>query len=136
MQQRSQKLYEAVEKGLLPMDSTLTERANKLQAQRQALLTEIARLRRLRQMPAEALGEKKIQAFTAALRERLLGKDRVFSKKYLKLLVEETCYQNCQLFMKGSYAAVEGVAGETKVGTPPFDLDWLPGQDSNLRPFG
>ena len=59
MQQRSQKFYEAVEKGLLPMDSTLTERANKLQAQRQALLTEIARLRRLRQMPAEALGEKK-----------------------------------------------------------------------------
>lgn len=32
VQQRSQKLYEAVEKGLLPMDSTLTERANKVQA--------------------------------------------------------------------------------------------------------
>jgi len=46
VQQRSQKLYEAVEKGLLPEDSTLTERANKLQARRQALLTEIARLRR------------------------------------------------------------------------------------------
>lgn len=141
VQQRSQKLYEAVEKGLLPMDSTLSERANKLQAQRQALLTEIAGLRRFKQMPTEALGEKKLQAFTVALRERLLGKDRVFSKKYLKLLVEEIRYQNRQLVMKGSYAAVAHVAGETKVGTPQgavptSDLDWLPGQDSNLRPAG
>jgi hypothetical protein len=42
----------------------------------------------------EALGEKKVQAFVAVLRERLLEKDRVFSKKYLKLLVEEIQYQN------------------------------------------
>ena len=94
LQHRSNQLYEAVEKCLLPMDSTLTERANKLQAQRQALLTDIAGLRRLKQMPVEALGEKKIHSFTAALRERLIEKDRVFSKKYLKLLVEEIRYQN------------------------------------------
>ena len=133
MQQRSQKFYEAVEKGLLPMDSTLTERANKVQAGAADRDCKAATAQ------ADASGGswgEEIQAFTAALRERLLGKDRVFSKKYLKLLVEETCYQNCQLFMKGSYAAVEGVAGEIKVGTPPFGLDWLPGQDSNLRPFG
>jgi hypothetical protein len=75
------------------------------------------------------------------LRERLLDKDRVFSKKYLKLLVEEIRYQDRQLVMKGSYAAVARVAGEGKVGTPhrvvpTSDLDWLPGQDSNLRPAG
>ena len=141
MQQRSQHLYEAVEKGLLPMDSTLTERANKLQAQRQALLTDIAGLRRLKHMPLDALGEKKIRAFTTALRERLIEKDRVFSKKYLKLLVEEIRYQNRQLVMKGSYAALARMVGESKRGTPrgevpTFGLDWLPGQDSNLRPAG
>ena len=141
VQQRSQQLYEAVEKGLLPMDSTLTERAHKLQAQRQALLTEIAGVRRLKQMPVEALGEKKVLAFTAALRERLVEKDRIFSKKYLKLLVEEIRYQNKQLVMKGSYAALARVVGESKKGTPKgevptFGLDWLPGQDSNLRPAG
>ena len=53
LQHRSNQLYEAVEKGLLPMDSTLTERAHKLQAQRQALLTDMAGLRRLKQMPLE-----------------------------------------------------------------------------------
>lgn len=96
------------------MDSTLSERANKLQAQRQALLTDIAGLRRLKQMPLEVLGEKKVHDFTVALRERLLEKDRVFSKKYLKLLVEEIRYQNRQLIMKGSYAALARVMGESK----------------------
>lgn len=67
------------------MNSTLTEQANKLQAQRQALLPHIAGLRRFKQMPLEALEEKKIRAFTAAWREQLIEKDRVFSKKYLKL---------------------------------------------------
>ena len=78
VQQSSQKLYEAVEKGLLPLDSALTERANELQAQRQALLTDMAGLRRLKQTTLEALGEKKIHDFMAVLRERLLGRDRVF----------------------------------------------------------
>jgi hypothetical protein len=82
-----------------------------------------------------------ILAFTAALRERLLAKDRVFSKKYLKLLVEEIRYQTRQLVMKGSDAAVARVAGESKVGTPhgpvpTFDLDWLPAQDSNFPKWG
>ena len=70
-----------------------------------------------------------------------MGKDRIFSKKYLKLLVEEIRYQNKQLVMKGSYAAVANMVGESKQGTPRggvpcFGLDWLPGQDSNLRPAG
>jgi DNA invertase Pin-like site-specific DNA recombinase len=125
LQHRSTQLYEAVEKGLLPMDSTLTERANKLQAQRQGLLTEIAGLRRLKQMPLEALGEKKIHAFTMALRERLFEKDRVFSKKYLKLLVEEIRYQNRQLVMKGNYSALARVVGESKRGTPQGEVPLL-----------
>jgi hypothetical protein len=132
LHQRSNQLYEAVEKGLLPMDATLTERANKLQAQRQALLTEIAGLRRLKQMPVDALGEKKVHAFTTVLRERLIGKDRIFGKKYLNLLVSEIRYLNRQLVMKGSHAALARVFGENKMGTPQsevptFGLDWLPG---------
>jgi DNA invertase Pin-like site-specific DNA recombinase len=137
LHQRSNQLYEAVEKGLLPMDATLTDRANKLQAQRQALLTEIAGLRRLKQMPVDALGERRVHAFTTVLRDRLIGKDRIFGKKYLKLLVSEITYLNRQLVLKGSHAALAQVAGETKNGTsergvPSFSLGWLPGQDSNL----
>ena len=80
----------------------------------------------------EALGEKKVQAFVAVLRERLLDKDRVFSRKYLKLLIDEICYRDRELVMKGSYAAVARATGETKLGTPQgevprFVRDWLPG---------
>jgi len=132
VQQSSNQLYEAVERGFLPMDSTLTDRANKLQAQRQALLTEIAGLRRLKQMPLDALGERKVQAFTKVLRERLIERDRGFSKNYLKLLVEEIRCLDKQLVMKGSYAALAKMVGETKKGTPEsgvpsFGLDWLHG---------
>ncbi len=139
IQHRSNQLYEAVEKGLLPMDGTLTERAHTLQAQRQALLTDIAGIRRLKRMPLDALGEKKVQVFMAVLRERLLEKDRIFSKKYLKLLVEEIRYQNRQLVMKGSYAALARVVGGGTKGTPQGEvptigLDWLPMNDSNLQP--
>jgi site-specific DNA recombinase len=141
VQKRSGQFYEAVEKGLLPMDASLTERANKLQAQRQALLTELASIRRLKQMPMEAFGPKNVVAFTKALRERLLGQDRTFGKRYLKLLVEEIRYQDKRLVMKGSYAAVGRVVGEGQLDTPNrkvpcFGMDWLPGQDSNLRPAG
>ena len=131
LQHRSNQLYEAVEKGLLPMDETLTTRANKIQAQRQALLVEIAGLRRLKQMPLDALGEKKVQAFTTVLRERLIEKDRTFSKNYLKLLVDEIRYLDKQLVMKGSYTALARMVGESKKGTPQngvpsFGLGWLP----------
>ncbi|MBS0171313.1 MAG: hypothetical protein JSR62_13245 [Nitrospira sp.] len=86
LQHRNNQPYEAVEKGLLPMDETLTAQVNKIQTQRQALLLEIAGLRRLKQMPVDVLGEKKVQAFTMILREQLIEKDRTFSKHYLKLL--------------------------------------------------
>ncbi len=141
LQHSSNELYEAVEKGLLPLDSTLTDRANKLQAQRQALLTEIAGIRRLKQMPLDALGEKRAQAFAKILRERFMEKDRLFSKKYLNLLVGEIRYQDKQLVMRGSYAALaRAVSADGKDasggGVPSFGLGWLPGQDSNLRPAG
>lgn len=132
LQHSSNELYEAVEKGLLPLDSTLTDRANKLQAQRQALLTEIAGIRRLKQMPLDALGEKRAQAFAKILRERFMEKDRLFSKKYLNLLVGEIRYQDKQLVMRGSYAALaRAVSADGKDasggGVPSFGLGWLPG---------
>jgi site-specific DNA recombinase len=67
VQQSSNQLYEAVEKGFSPMDSTLTDRANKLQAQRQALLTRNSRASKAQANAVDALGEKKVQAFTTIL---------------------------------------------------------------------
>ncbi len=141
VQQRTSQLYEAVEKGLLPLDASLTDRAQKLQAQRQAILTEIAGLRRVKQMPVSALSPKQVETFASALKDKLLDRESGFGKKYLKLLVEEIRYRKGQLVMIGNYAALARAVGGIKKGTPSggvptFDLGWLPGQDSNLRPIG
>jgi site-specific DNA recombinase len=104
------------------------------------LLTAMAGLRRARQMPLNSLSHKQILAFTAALREKLFEKGGGLGKKYLKLLVEEIRYQDKEIVMKGSYSAMAQAVGGSKLGTlsrvPSFGLDWLPGQDSNLRPAG
>lgn len=78
----------------------------------------------------EMFGPKNIVTFTKALRERLLGQERTFGKRCLKLLVEEIRYQDKRLVMKGSYAAVGRVVGEGQLGTPNnkvpcFGRDWL-----------
>ena len=141
LQQRTTQLYEAVEKGLLPLDSSLTERAQKIQGQRQAILTEIAGLRRVKQMPAAALSPNQVKTFASALKDRLLDRDSLFGKKYLKLLVKEIRYGNGELVLKGNYMALAQAVGGNGAGTPSGGvpshvLDWLPGQDSNLRPIG
>lgn len=47
----TERLYEAVEKGFLPLDASLQERPHKLQARKQELLIEIAGFRRQQQLP-------------------------------------------------------------------------------------
>lgn len=81
-------------------------------------------------MPLDVLGEMRVQAFTKVLRERLIEKDRGFSKKYLKLFVDEIRCLDRQLVMKESYAVLAKMAGENKKGTPEsgvpsFGLGWL-----------
>jgi hypothetical protein len=130
-----------VEKGLLPLDSSLTERAQKHQAQRQSILTEIAGLRRVKQMPVSALGPKQVESFASALKGKLLDRESGFGKKYLKLLVEEIRYRKGQLVMTGNYSALARAVGAIKRGTPSggvptFDLDWLPGTVAGATPAG
>ncbi len=137
LQQRTDKLYEAVEQGLLPMDASLTERAHKLQARRQEILTEIAGLTQQQDLPVATLGPRRIQAFCAALRAKLLDQASGFGKQYLKLLVNEISVKGKALLLKGSYAALAKAVGGIGTGpVPSFGMGWLPGQDSNLRPIG
>ena len=139
-QQRTDKLYEAVEKGLLPMDASLTERAHKLQVRRQEILLEIGSLTRQQELPAATIGPRRVQSFCEALRTKLLDRTSGFGKRYLKLLVNEISVKGKSLLLKGSHAALARAVGGFGTGqlaqVPTFGLGWLPGQDSNLRPFG
>ncbi len=122
-------LYEAVEKGLLPMDSTLQERAHKLKVRRETILRELASVRRAKEMPSSLLNPSRIQAFCRALKARLLDRNKGFAKQYLRLLVSEIRLTGKEVRLQGSHAALAHAMGETGTltgGVPSFVPSWLP----------
>jgi DNA invertase Pin-like site-specific DNA recombinase len=123
-----ERLYEAVEQGALALDDSLKSRSHKLQARRQAILTEIAGLKARVGLPAALLRPKHIETFTASLKSVLLNK-RGFAKQYLRLLVDDIRVQKRAVTLRGSYTAL-AQALETKTGTPNgvprFVPNWLP----------
>jgi len=131
-----ERLYEGVEQGVLKLDDTLRQRTDKLQAQRQAILTDIARLKTKATVPAHVLQQKHIDAFTRLVREKLL-ENGAFAKEYLRLLVHEIRVNKREVQITGSYAALaHAVAGNPGdvMGVPRFVPKWLPDLGSNQGP--
>ena len=130
------RLYEAVEKGFLPLDASLQERSHKLNARKQELLIQVAGYRSQQQLPE--IKQNQLEAFTKALRTKLLDRKSGFGKEYLKLLVSEIRIKNNQAEITGSYSALAHAVEETKKHSlgrvPSFVPNWLPDQGSNLGP--
>ncbi len=118
LKQSSERLFEAVEKGYLPMDETLQQRSHKIQARRQDVLLEIAGLKRQREMPTDILKAQHINAFSTALRKKLLDRNSRFGKDYLKLLVNEIRIDGNEAQITGSYGAFAAAVSQIKMGTP------------------
>jgi len=135
IQQATDRLYAAVESGMLPNDISLAQRAHKHHARRQEILTEMSGLKRKQQMPFAPLGKKSVQTFCSALRDKMLDKESNFRKEYLRLLVDEVSIEGNEVRIRGSHAALAGVLHKTKVGhlegVPTFGSGWLPLTDSN-----
>ena len=83
VQKGTDRLYEAVEKGLLSLDSTLTERAHKLKSRGEAILIEIAGIKREQEIPLKVIAERQVDGFCRALRSKLFDKASNFGKEYL-----------------------------------------------------
>ena len=137
--QATERLYEAVEAGLLPHDATLTERAHKLQSRRQEILTEMAGIKREAGMPNELLSEKNVRVFCNALRKRLHDPGSSFGKQYLRLLVKDVRITGKEIRMRGSYEALAQTVAIKELGTPEgvpsFIPVWRALEDSNLWPL-
>jgi site-specific DNA recombinase len=131
----SERLFEAVEKGYLPMDDTLQHRSHKLKARRQDVLLEIAKLKRTQEMPKDLLKPENIEVFSKVIRSKLLDKESKFAKDYLKALVSEIKVNGKEAEISGSYGALAGVMMGTKKGAdfsvPTFVSNWLPNLGSN-----
>ena len=132
------RLYEAVEKGLLPMDDMLGQRVQMLKARREGVLGEMARTRQAEEAPLSNLSNAQVAAFAAALRARLLDRSTGFPKRYLQNLVSEIVFDGEKVHMQGRKAAALAAAADEKMGTTPVvptsDHVWLPDLGSNQGP--
>ena len=131
-----ERLYEGIEKGVIKLDDTLRQRTATLQAQRQAILTDIAAVKVKATVPAHVLQQKHIDAFTRLVREKLL-ENGAFAKEYLRLLVQEIRVNKREVRITGSYAALaQAAAGnpDDVMGVPRFAPKWLPDLGSNQGP--
>ena len=121
---------------MLKLDDMLRQRTDKLQVQRQAILTDIARLKTRATVPANVLQQKHIDAFTRLVREKLL-QNGAFAKEYLRLLVREIRVNKREVQITGSYGALAQAVAATPgdfMGVPRFAPKWLPDLGSNQGP--
>jgi site-specific DNA recombinase len=128
------RLYEAVEKGLLPMDDMLKVRAQKLKARREAVLIEVAGTKRMKELPAAMLSARQLDTFSTALRARVLDRTAGFSKRYLREFVSEIRFDGKRVVMRGKKAALLAAAAQKEMGTtgvPRSEPNWLLNLGSN-----
>ncbi|WP_420821450.1 recombinase family protein [Rhodoferax sediminis] len=131
------RLYEAVEKGLLPMDDMLKVRAQKLKARREAVLIEVAGAKRMKELPVAMLSARQLDAFSTALRARVLDRSAGFSKRYLREFVSEVRFDGKRVVMRGKKAALLAAAAQKEMGTigvPSSVPNWLLDLGSNQGP--
>ncbi len=110
----NERLYEAVEKGFLPMDEMLQSRARKIQTRRQDILLEVAASKRQQDVPADAFNTKYIEQFTNVLKSKLVDRTSSFGKQYLKVLINEIRLEGKEATITGSYDAMANAIIETK----------------------
>ncbi len=129
LKSRSERLFEAVESGHLPLDTALQQRAHKLQARRQEVLLEMGSLKREGETPLKLLKTDQVEAFGKAVRVKL-AENGPFAKQYLRLLVGRIRVIRNSVEMQGSYDALAGAIEQSRTGAlvavPSFAPKWLP----------
>ncbi|HCI53074.1 MAG TPA: recombinase family protein [Gallionella sp.] len=131
------RLYEAVEKGLLPQDEFLQQRAQKLKARREEIMLELAGLKRRQAMPLDMLNPKQVDQFAKVMRSIMTERRNTTGKAYLRLLINEIRIEENQATITGKNSALAfAMLENTKVDTvvPTFVPNWLPDLDSNQGP--
>lgn len=116
-EERQHRLLDAIETGTIELDEVTQRRAQQLKAGKEALLIELAGVRRDHSLPIDHIKASQIDSFGKALRQRLLSGDPGFAKSYLRLLVDEIVVEGKTATMKGSIATLAAAATDEKMGT-------------------
>lgn len=110
------RLYEAIENGLVCLDETLKQRVSDLQIQRDGVQAELKMLAERKEVSLR-ITPTEIAAFTTALKEKLLCGDSGFAKHYLRMLVDEIRVSENMLNITGSKVVLIERLAEMKKGT-------------------
>ena len=137
IEKKQENLLNAIEMGTIDLDEMTQRRAQQHKTAREALLIELASVRRdTAPMPAvEYLKASQVDIFGKVLRQKLLNADSPLVKSYLNILVDEIVVENKTATIKGSYAALAETMQQIKMGNlnqvPTFNPDWCARRDSN-----
>ncbi len=134
-EQSQVKLFEAIELGILDLDDQLRERAKAHKQSRDALVAEIADLKRQHQTPLNILTPQKIEAVSKILVKRL-STPSAYSRAYLKATLTEIRLTDEFLKLSGSRKTMAGLVAndgqiEPDKSVPIFIPDWRPLRESN-----
>ncbi|GGX90466.1 recombinase RecB [Vogesella alkaliphila] len=132
---RQARLLDAIESGALPVaDLSIRSRLDRLKAEREAQLVELAGIKRVQAVPEKDITPQQIGVFCQVLRDRL-QMDKVFAKQYLKVLLRDIRITAAgEAVMSGSYEGLAQTVLKTKRGTesvPSFVRVWRPHGESN-----
>jgi site-specific DNA recombinase len=137
IEERQHRLMDAIETGIIDLDETVQRRAQQLKSAREALLIELAGVRRGQSLPVDQLRASQVETFAKTLKGRLLAKDSALAKSYLNLLVDEIVVNDRTALVKGAYSALAHAAAidKIKVGhlkqVPTSIYEWRARRDSN-----
>ena len=140
-EERQHRLLDAIESGVVDLDETVQRRAQQLKAAREALLVELAGVRRDHSLPVvEHIKPSQVEAFGKVLRDKLLANDSPLAKSYINLLVDEIRVNGKEAVIKGSNrglaTTLSFIQGGKADQVPSFIRDWRARRDSNSRPPG
>jgi len=111
-----QRLMDAIEKGILPLDEITRRRAQEHQRERAELLGEIGRIHARRGPPINVRSPKHIWAFTEATRNKLLDRESGFGRAYLGLLVNGIMVEPEKVTIKGNKTVLAAAIANMKLG--------------------
>lgn len=137
IEERQHRLLDAIETGVIDLDETTQRRAQQHKSAREALLIELAGVRREQSLPADQLKASQVEVFAKTLKAKLLAKDSALSKSYLNLLIDEIIINDKTAVVKGSYSALaHAVTIDNKkvshsLQVPTFVSDWRAREDES-----
>ncbi len=138
IEQAENKLYEAIERGILELDDKLKIRVKQHKERQQAITVELDALRRQNPTPMQTLTPQKIEAISRVLNKRF-STSTPFSRAYLKATVNEITITDDLLKLSGENKTLAALIASNGIIDPNsavhrFIPDWRARDDSNVRP--